>query len=192
MLQPLLCSAGCLISAAETWLATGPLGHIVCTSLGLCVQKGRLFDGEVAAGLSQGAQGTLGCVADVRTSVEAHGWKVSCPAPWRALLVQGFVASSSSWEGGLWSSTVSWEGGLQPPPSCPAQWQQTLRSVSCLHTCTCAHALAASSGRGSLVLPRSAGQAAVINPGHREEAVWRKQGLARGAHSQRGSCSQPC
>lgn len=189
MLQPLLCSAGCLISAAETWLAAGPLGHIAGTSLELCVQKGRLFDGKAAAELSHGAQGTLGCMADVRTCVEAHSWKVSCPAPWQALLVQGFVASSSSWEGGLWSSTMSWEGRLQPP-QLPAQWQQALRSMSCLHTCTCAPALAASSGRGSPVLPRSAGQAAVINLGRR--GVWRKQGLARGAHSRRGSCSQPC
>lgn len=96
MLQPLLCSAGCLISAAETWLAARSLGHIAsCTALELCVQRGRLFDGEAAAGLSQGAEGTLGCLADVRTCVEARSWKVSCTAPWQALLGQGFVASSS-------------------------------------------------------------------------------------------------
>lgn len=78
------------------------------------MQGGRLFDGEEAAGLSQGVEGTLGCMADGRTGVEAHSWKVSCSAPWQAVLAQGFVASSSLGEGGLWSSTMSWKGGLQP------------------------------------------------------------------------------
>lgn len=121
-MQPLLCSAGCLlISAAETWSAAGPLGHIVsCPSLELCVQRRRLFHGEVAAGLSRGAEGTLGCMADVRTRVEARSWKVSCTAPWQALLVQGFVASPSLGRVGSGAAPCPGKGDCSP-----RSWQHT-------------------------------------------------------------------
>lgn len=79
------------------------------------MQGGRLFDGEEAAGLSQGAEGTLGCTADSRTCVEAHSWKVSCSAPWQALLGQGFVASSCLGRVGSGAAPYPGRGDCSPP-----------------------------------------------------------------------------
>lgn len=128
MLQPLLCSAGCLISAAETRLVARLLGHIAsCTSLELCVQKGRLLDGEVAAGLSQGAQGTFGCMADVRTCVEALSWRVSCMAPWQAL---GRVGSGAA--------PCPGKGGCSPPVSSMVAASSEERvMLAHVHVCPC-------------------------------------------------------
>lgn len=102
------------------------------------VQRGSLFGGEVAAGLSQGAEGTLGCRADVRTCVEARSWKVSCTAPWQALLVQGFVASSSLGRVGSGQQRVLGRGTAAPPVASTVAGSSEQRvMLAHVHVCPC-------------------------------------------------------
>lgn len=73
MQQSLLCSAGCLIGAAETWLVAGAFGHVpprLLPSPGtLFAGRGGCLMGRAAARLPQGAEGTFGCMAEARTCV---------------------------------------------------------------------------------------------------------------------------
>lgn len=92
----------------------------------------------MAAGLSQGAEGTLGCMADVRTCVEAHSWKVSCTAPWQALLVQGFVASSSLGRVGSVQHHVLGRGtAALPVASTVAASSEERVMLAHVHVCPC-------------------------------------------------------